>query len=109
MAKIKYGMQKPVQNELQQCINSFERMKRGGIGIADELVCDACKLALKYINELETKLSKLEPIRHGHWLHKQVFECSECGYEFEPEGYIHFFNYCPSCGAKMGGGGQENE
>ena len=50
MTKHKYGMQKPVQNDLQQCINSFKRMKRGGIGIADELVCDTCKRALKYID-----------------------------------------------------------
>lgn len=49
-----------------------------------------------------------EPVKHGHWLHKQAFECSECGYGFESEGYIHFFNYCPSCGAKMDGGVKEN-
>ena len=68
MSKHKYGMQKNVQNDLQQCINSFEHMKRGGIGIADELVCDTCKRALKYIDELEEKLSKSAPVRHGHWV-----------------------------------------
>lgn len=70
MAKYKYGMQKPVQNELQQCINSFERMKRGGIGIADELICDTCKRALKYIDELEAKLANAKSIVH----------CSDCKY-----------------------------
>ena len=31
----------------------------------------------------------------------RIFECSKCGYSFEHEGYQHFFNYCPNCGAKM--------
>lgn len=102
MAKIKYGMQKPIQNELQQCINSFERMKRGGIGIADELVNETCKIALKYIDELEAKLSESEPIRHGHWdtgyFHDRV--CSCCLHpDNDLSDYAH--DYCPNCGAKM--------
>ena len=35
-----------------------------------------------------------------------VFRCSECGYEFEHEGYLAHFSYCPCCGARMDG---ENE
>lgn len=113
MAKHKYGMQKPVQNDLQQCINSFERMKRGGIGIADELVCDTCKRALKYIDELEAKLSKSEPVRHGHWIPQFVskrglsyhFMCSECAESSFASHKIRMikYNYCPNCGAKMDG------
>ena len=102
MSKIKYGMQKPVQNELQQCINSFERMKRGGIGIADELVCDTCKRALKYIDELEEKLADVVPVRHGRWntgyFHDRV--CSRCLHpDNDLNDYAH--SYCPHCGARM--------
>lgn len=56
--KNKYGMNQVVQNDLQQCINSFKRLKKGGIGIADECVEQTCKNALKYINELESKIEK---------------------------------------------------
>lgn len=123
MSKHKYGMQKSIQNNLQQCINSFERMKRGGIGIADECVEDTCKRALKYIDALEAKLAESEPVRHGHWywceephnsFNDDGFECGwKCSccnnypdhdnymadsYENKPN-----LKYCPNCGAKMDG------
>lgn len=115
MAKIKYGMQKPVQNDLQQCINSFERMKRGGIGIADECVEDTCKRALKYIDALEAKLAESEPVRHGHWYNRGGrFRCSVCDNKALLKdiggtgGWSHEYEqqkspYCPNCGAKMDG------
>lgn len=42
-------------------------------------------------------------IKHGNFSSTdgKIFKCSECGYSFEYEGYIHFFNFCPSCGAAM--------
>lgn len=107
MAKHKYGMQKPVQNDLQQCINSFERMKRGGIGIADELVCDTCKRALKYIDELEAKLAESEPVRHGHWVEEDTaITCPICTRSYDTDfeikrSVVLRFKYCPECGAKM--------
>lgn len=67
MAERKYSMQQSVQNDLQICINSFERLKSGGIGIADDCVEQTCKNALRYINELETKLADVAPVKHGHW------------------------------------------
>ena len=106
MSKHKYGMQKNVQNDLQQCINSFEHMKRGGIGIADELVCDTCKRALKYIDELEEKLSKSAPVRHGHWINENFYtHCSACGKMaiYDKYGQEVESDYCPNCGAKMDG------
>ena len=104
MAKYKYGIQKLIQNDLQQCINSYERMINGGIGIADELVYDTCKRALEYINELEAKLADVESVRHGHWIQSdECFKHSDCGYGFEHEGYTQFFHFCPNCGAKMDG------
>lgn len=46
----------------------------------------------------------VEPVRHGEWQEiNGIFRCSCCGYSFEHEGYQHFFNYCPNCGAKMDG------
>lgn len=60
----------------------------------------------------------VEPVRHGKWKETTsygkingleipeehtVFRCSECGYEFEHEGYLAYFSYCPCCGAKMDG------
>ena len=113
MSKHKYGMQKNVQNDLQQCINSFERMKRGGIGIADELVCDTCKRALKYIDELEEKLADVVPVRHGHWYNRGGrFRCSVCDNKALLKdiggtgGWSHEYEqqkspYCPNCGASM--------
>ena len=54
------------------------------------------------------------PVVHGHWIwHEEEFEyeCSACHCRFD---YNHTFeifdhgfqyaNYCPNCGAKMGGG-----
>ena len=42
------------------------------------------------------------PVRHGEWQEiNGIFSCSRCGYSFEHEGYKHFFNYCPNCGAKL--------
>lgn len=45
----------------------------------------------------------VRPERYSEWIERNgIFECKECGYTFEHEGYIHFFIYCPCCGAKMG-------
>ena len=74
MSKCKYGMQKPVQNVLQQCINGFKRMEKGGIGVANECVQQACEMALKYINELEAKLADSKPVKHGHIVWKEYYK-----------------------------------
>ena len=56
----------------------------------------------------------VEPVRHGHWIRESVgsdnssegyfkismAECSECG-----TCVIGKPNYCPNCGARMDGGG----
>ena len=76
MARNKYGMPKVVQNDLQQCINSFRRMKKGGIGIADECVEQTCKNALKYINELEAKLeNSVEVVRCKDCKYAKFYDC----------------------------------
>lgn len=46
----------------------------------------------------------VQEVRHGEWEQKNdIFTCSECGYQFECEGYTQFFNFCPNCGCKMDG------
>lgn len=46
----------------------------------------------------------IEDVRHGKWKGANgTFECSNCGYSFENEGYMHFFYFCPCCGARMDG------
>jgi len=40
-----------------------------------------------------------EPVKHGRWIWKDHYlVCSECGEENDRK------NYCPNCGARMGGG-----
>ena len=116
MSKCKYGMQKPVQNVLQQCINGFKRMEKGGIGVANECVKQACEMALKYINELEAKLADSKPVKHGHWVSEYdcgytTPHCSECGETAltkEETSYDYVYSsYCPHCGAKIMDGGEQ--
>lgn len=82
----------------------------GGCGADADSWADGWDKAINAAIRIVERLPSIAavPARHGHWLHKQAFECSECGYGFEPEGYVHFFNYCPCCGAKMDGGVKEN-
>lgn len=63
------------------------------------------------IEEIE-KLPAVEytPVKNGEWKHNgNIFECSECEYSFEPEGYLPFFNYCPCCGARMDRGDSNDQ
>ena len=47
------------------------------------------------------------PVRHGRWVPtkapfmNECEDCSVCGYRTV---WGHRYNYCPNCGAKMGGG-----
>lgn len=83
--KNQYGMQKPVQNVLQQCISGFERMEKGGIGVADGCVKQACEMALKYINELETRSIDFA----------KVVRCKDCCYYNKQEDYCDMFGFDP--------------
>lgn len=50
------------------------------------------------------------PVRHGHWIGRSVIggipkcECSECETEL-----LIWSRYCPNCGARMYGKGDDNE
>ena len=50
---------------------------------------------------------EVEPVRHGRWEEYQVPHivcCSECDWG---TGVQDKYNYCPNCGAKMDGGGND--
>lgn len=50
-----------------------------------------------------------EPIKHGEWIYlyesSDINRCSLCGFCVQDKisNVREMFNYCPNCGAKMGG------
>ena len=78
--------------------------------VTDEKIAAVCESLPIHIEEairdtiVENGEISVAPVRHGEWQEiNGIFSCSHCGYSFEHEGYIPFFNYCPNCGAKMDG------
>ena len=54
------------------------------------------------INQIPTV--EVQEVKHGEWQEQgKIYICSQCGYIFDTEGYLAFFNYCPCCGARMEG------
>lgn len=61
------------------------------------------------------------PVVHGAWVDahgdRRVAECSNCKHQYEVTdgpsngalfaGFTHFYRYCPHCGARMDGGGED--
>ena len=45
-------------------------------------------------------------VRHGRWEQDDEFVCSVCGYKMIVGGGA--YNYCPNCGARMDGGGEND-
>ena len=45
----------------------------------------------------------VRPVARGKWITVMyhLYECSECGAAYQDVGYG--FNFCPNCGARMGG------
>ena len=64
---------------------------------------------IEHLDKVPT--ADVEPVRHGKWVvvkdeYGGYARCSVCGDEFTCwEGDCAITNYCPSCGAKMQGGG----
>ena len=71
------------------------------------------KLIENFIYECPTV--DAEPVRHGQWIKKSnwqpiigstaikdfpFYECTQCGWSRR---FVIDYNYCPNCGAKMGG------
>ena len=78
-----------------------------GRGLCRVIMEDDFKKAIKKMPKCI--IAEVAPVRHGQWVeHKHfnhdhyidsTYECSECNVE-EPL----TSDYCPNCGAKMGGG-----
>ena len=61
----------------------------------------------------------VEPVRHGRWIPKVIhmntpdyYACSVCGHEIDEEftsaiPVPYVYKFCPNCGAKMDGGGDD--
>jgi len=76
----------------------------GGCGAPPESWADGWDKAIDAAIEAIEKLpnADVEPVKHGEWVYGEfdIPHCSECGNEIMP----HLVsNYCPNCGAKMGG------
>ena len=59
-----------------------------------------------------------EPVKHGWWIGSgdgyadgelvyDMWECSECGYDANGADEEPNWNYCPNCGARMDGDGND--
>lgn len=62
--------------------------------------------ALKIIKRYQ---SDVAPVKHGHWIYENFYtHCSVCGKMaiYDKYGQEVESDYCPRCGAKMGGEGE---
>ena len=77
------------------CMPIFEKGISGILG-DEESIADVIR---------SQPAADVQEVKHGHWITTKegTFECSNCNYQFEHEGYKHFFNYCPCCGFRMDG------
>lgn len=88
-----------------------------GRGLCRVIMEDDFKKAIKKMPK--GIVADVAPVRHGQWLNFygdfSTAECSLCSelYEVSPDehprkeffdAFKEFYNFCPSCGAKMGGG-----
>lgn len=65
----------------------------------------------QYIGAFDVAISALkeQPVVHGRWIfgttmNREWMKCSECLVSQTPTGV---FSYCPNCGARMDGGGND--
>lgn len=82
----------------------------------NELIKNLNKFAPEHYNALINDLiikqpvADVEPVRRGHWTPhgsppENIWCCSECKALTETAHYCNkcYYDYCPNCGAKMGG------
>ena len=79
------------------------------------LVLWVCLKLLRKHNDNQIEKGVFQKVKHGEWLKKDdtteaEFKCSVCGYSYiEADSTVECdYAYCPSCGAKMGGGNNGN-
>jgi rubrerythrin len=73
---------------------------------ADEIGIGATAILIAFARALrdETDFPTIKPeVRQGRWIQRRngQYYCNNCGRE---ERFIFQKNFCPKCGAKMGGG-----
>lgn len=71
----------------------------------NNIICPVIKV-LEVIEIIEKQpTANVAPVLHGHWVydHWCEFKCSECGEPSNSKPYKGKENFCPNCGAKMGG------
>lgn len=82
----------------------------GGCDASDEWdkVWDmAIDTAVKAVERLP--VADVSPVKHGHWIYENFYtHCSVCGKMaiYDKYGQEVESDYCPRCGAKMGGEGE---
>lgn len=60
----------------------------------------------------DSEIVEYAPVKHGTWklVRRQAdggeYECSECARKYVFNSFDRSSNYCPNCGAKMGGGNE---
>ena len=67
------------------------------------LLCMSCQYAKRLI------AADVAPVKHGHWIYENFYtHCSVCGKMaiYDKYGQEVESDYCPRCGAKMGGEGE---
>lgn len=91
----------------------INRESRTFIEIADDLNDLVTELNDKIAETIReknafAKNADVAPVRHGRWIDKiyGCKECSECGYIWLDFGCP---NYCPKCGARMDGEGDDTD
>jgi rRNA maturation endonuclease Nob1 len=87
-------------NALLECI----RLAKEGCEEDGRVVGVAFANAMLNVLETDGAMPTIDyaPVRHGDWKKRKnwsKYVCSECSHEYEAVS-----NFCPNCGAKMGGG-----
>lgn len=65
--------------------------------------CAPFTVSMVYRHIANAPTIDVEPVKYGVWIPDdyEYNHCSECGFEHDEPEYVT--QYCPNCGAKMGG------
>ena len=67
------------------------------------------RLTASALEIIKRHQSNVSPVKHGHWINENFYtRCSACGNMaiYDKYGQEVESDYCPRCGAKMGGEGE---
>lgn len=80
-----------------------------GLGLCRVIMEEDFKRAIRTIPD--GTIIDVAPVVHGRWIEQEtytfgtMYDCSICDARILDNG--HSWNYCPNCGAKMEGGGED--